>query len=45
MRDLGQEIVEEMDDYKRSVNILHDENKKTVAQLEVVAQRQEIQVH
>ena len=36
MRDLGQEIVDEMDDYKRSVNILHDENRKIIAQLAVV---------
>ena len=31
MRDLGKAIVDEMDDYKGSVNILHDENRKIVA--------------
>ena len=44
MRDLGQEIVDEMNDYKRSINILHDKNRKIVAQLTIVAQIQEIQV-
>ena len=44
MRDLGKAIVDEMDDYKRTINILHDENRKIVAQLAVVAQREEIQV-
>ena len=42
MRDLGKAIVDEMDDYKRTINILHDENRKIVAQLAVVAQREEI---
>ena len=36
--------MDEMDDYKTSINILNDENRKIVAQLAVVAQRQEIQV-
>ena len=44
IRDPRQAIVDEMDDYKRSVNILHDENIKIIAQLAIVAQRQEIQV-
>ena len=44
MRDLEQTIVDEMNDYRRSINILHDENRKIIAQLLVVAQRQEIQV-
>ena len=44
MRDLGQIIVDEMNDYRRSINLLHDENRKIVGQLVVVPQRQEIQV-
>ena len=39
IRDLRQEIVDEMDDYKRSVNILQDESRKIMAQLATVAQR------
>ena len=44
MRDLGQIIVDEMNDYMRSINLLHDEKRKIVAQLAAEPQRQEIQV-
>ena len=44
MRDLGQIIVDEMNDYRRSINLLHDLNRKIVAQLAIEPQRQEIQV-
>ena len=39
MRDLGHIIADEMNDYRRSINLLHDENGKIVAQLAAVAQR------
>ena len=40
---MGEMWRQEFNDYRSSLNILHDENRKIQAQLAAIAQRQEMQ--